>query len=78
MYGLAAVSKKVIPVAIRNNAPRKSPNCLASANSTEWPLYTPSAPDSIVFDVNSTGLAYTEVDNYREAAITYLQENVYN
>ena len=50
----------------------------ASANSTEWPLYTPSAPDNIVFDVNSTGLAYTEVDNYREAAITYLQQNVYN
>jgi acetylcholinesterase len=50
----------------------------ASANSTEWPLYTPSAPDNIVFDVNSTGLAYTEVDNYREEAITYLLENVYN
>lgn len=50
----------------------------ASANSTEWPLYTPSAPDNIVFDVNSTGLAYTEEDNYREAAITYLQQNVYN
>jgi acetylcholinesterase len=50
----------------------------ASANSTEWPLYTPSAPDNIVFDVNSTGLAYTEEDNYREVAITYLQQNVYN
>lgn len=47
-------------------------------NSPAWPLYTPSQPDNLVFDVNKTGLAYVAEDNYRAEAITYLQQNVYN
>jgi carboxylesterase type B len=55
-----------------------NPNLSVSPEGTPaWPLYTPSQPDNIVFDVNVTGLAYTAEDNYRSEAITYLQQNVY-
>ncbi|KAM0425623.1 hypothetical protein ACHAPT_009155 [Fusarium lateritium] len=55
------------------------PNVDSKCNSSSvaWPKYTVDKPDNIVFDVNRTGLAYVEKDNYREAEIDYLLQSVF-
>ncbi|KAF4125989.1 Carboxylesterase type B [Geosmithia morbida] len=52
------------------------PNHSSSPN-VSWPLYTPSAPQNLVFDVNSTNLYYIHADDYREKQIDYLLESVF-
>ncbi|KAI3528801.1 carboxylesterase [Colletotrichum filicis] len=51
--------------------------CSGPKTGPTWPLYTVDEPNNIVFDVNRTGLAYVEEDNYRATEIEYLLENVF-
>lgn len=51
--------------------------CSGPKTGPAWPLYTVDEPNNIVFDVNRTGLAYVEEDNYRATEIEYLLENVF-
>ncbi|RTE79001.1 hypothetical protein BHE90_006494 [Fusarium euwallaceae] len=53
------------------------PNVSGSNSTVAWPEYTLDKPDNYVFDVNRTGLAYVEKDDYREAPIDYLLQSVF-
>lgn len=53
------------------------PNVCSGNRTLAWPKYTLNKPDNYVFDVNRTGLAYVEKDDYREAPIDYLLQSVF-
>jgi carboxylesterase type B len=40
----------------------------------EWPEYAAENPQTIVFDVNATGLAYVEPDTFRAEGMAYIHE----
>ncbi|TPX09123.1 uncharacterized protein E0L32_001614 [Thyridium curvatum] len=46
-------------------------------DGTEWPQYTSSNPENLVFDTNKTNLRYTATDDYRKAQIRYLLDSVF-
>lgn len=49
---------------------------LRTVTDVEWPKYSLDNPENLVFDVNVTGLAYSEPDIYRAEAINFLIENL--
>lgn len=42
----------------------------------EWPIYTLDNPTNLAFDVNVTGLAYHEQDDFRADAIDFIIDNL--
>lgn len=48
------------------------------AGSIKWPQYDVTSPKNLVFDVNTTKLAYGEPDTYREEEIAFIIDNLYS
>ena len=47
------------------------------AQSLTWPEYRDGRERNVVFDVNVTGLAYSEPDTFRQRQIAYIIDNLY-
>jgi carboxylesterase type B len=45
------------------------------AGAAEWPVYSTSAPQNIVWDANATELAYAEPDTFREEGIRFILDH---
>ena len=45
------------------------------ADTAQWPVYSVSAPQNIVFDGNRTDLAYAEPDTYRKAGMEFINSH---
>ncbi|KAH7148264.1 Alpha/Beta hydrolase protein [Dactylonectria macrodidyma] len=48
------------------------------AGSINWPQYKIKNPKNLVFDVNTTKLAYSEPDTYRDDEISFIIDNLYS
>ncbi|KAH7232494.1 Alpha/Beta hydrolase protein [Fusarium solani] len=52
-------------------------NPVSHAQSLSWPEYRDGRERNLVFDVNVTGLAYSEADTFRQTQIAYIMDNLY-
>ncbi|KAH7226025.1 Alpha/Beta hydrolase protein [Fusarium solani] len=52
-------------------------NPVSYAQSLTWPEYRDGRERNVVFDVNVTGLAYSEPDTFRQRQIAYIIDNLY-
>ncbi|KAJ4193054.1 hypothetical protein NW759_016597 [Fusarium solani] len=52
-------------------------NPVSHAQSLTWPEYRDGRERNLVFDVNVTGLAYSEPDTFRQTQIAYIMDNLY-
>lgn len=43
-----------------------------ATGTPDWPVYSVSAPENIVWDANVTALAYAEPDTFRAAGIALI------
>jgi hypothetical protein len=66
-----------VPVSL-GSFDRTSADLRCVVGCVSWPDYTLDNPQNIVFDVNTTQLAYVEGDYYRAEAIQYISDHIFS